>query len=139
LADAGLSFSFAPRAVVLHYAERSFDSWLANASAYGRNDVIFGRDLGHAWLLQSIGREFHLRHAFVRALTRLSLRDPRLGRAMTSAAAATARLAMRTGPKRAAHVTLSALYNLEYYRGMADELGGASELFAYFDTAAPTR
>jgi len=135
LADAGMRFTFAPKAVVWHYAERSFESWLANAVAYGRNDVIFGRDLGHAWLLESIGREFHLRNPLVRALTRLSLRDPRLGRALTHATTAATRLTTKTGPKRAAHVTLSALYNLEYYRGMADELGGASELLAYFDAA----
>ena len=53
LADAGLTFTFAPDAVVLHYAERSFDSWRANATAYGRNDVIFGRDHGQAWLLDA--------------------------------------------------------------------------------------
>jgi GT2 family glycosyltransferase len=136
LADAGLRFSFVPDAVVLHYAERSFDSWRANATAYGRNDVIFGRDLGQPWLLDSIGREFHGRHLLVRALTRLSLHNPQLGRAVTSAASLTALAACRYGPERAAGVALSALYNLEYYRGMADEFGDPSRLLACFD--APT-
>jgi GT2 family glycosyltransferase len=138
LADAGLSFEFAPNAVVLHYAERSFDSWRANASAYGRNDVIFGRDLGHSWLLESIGTEFHSRHAFIRALTRLSLRHELLGRAVNGTASLAARMACKVGPEPAADVVLSALYNLEYYRGMADELGDPALLLDYFD-AAPSR
>jgi GT2 family glycosyltransferase len=133
LADAGLTFTFVPDAVVLHYAERSFESWLANASAYGRNDVIFGRDQGQGWLLDAIGHEFHERHALVRELTRLSLRHRRLGRAAVAATTWAAKVVSRTGPERAANVSLSALYNLEYYRGMADEFGDPRELLARFD------
>ena len=36
------------------------------ARQYGRNDVIFGRDHGQAWLLDSIATEFHGRHRLVR-------------------------------------------------------------------------
>jgi GT2 family glycosyltransferase len=133
LGDAGLRFTYAEDAVVLHYAERSFDSWRANASAYGRNDVIFGRDLGHDWLLPSIGREFHDRHALVRTLTRASLRSPRLGRLINGAATSAARTACVTGPDRLADAMLSVLYNLEYYRGMADELGDPRKLQTLFD------
>jgi GT2 family glycosyltransferase len=139
LGDAGLTFTFAPDAVVMHYAERSFDSWRANASAYGRNDVIFGRDLGHDWLLPSIGREFHDRHALVRALTRASLRSPLLGRAINGTATLAARATSATGPERAANATLSVLYNLEYYRGMVDELGDPSELRELIDASADPR
>jgi GT2 family glycosyltransferase len=138
LADAGLVFTFAADAVVLHYAERSFESWRANASEYGRNDVIFGRDQGQGWLLDSLAREFHDRHALVRALTRLSLRSPWMARAVTGGAALAARAACRIGPERAADVTLSALYNVEYYQGMAEELGGGRDLLARFDAAAPS-
>lgn len=133
LADAGLTFTFAADAVVLHYADRSFESWRSNAESYGHNDVIFGRDLGQAWLLDSIGREFHHRHRLLQTITRLSLRSPWIGRAMTASASLAARIASRTGPERLTNLTLSALYNLEYYRGMADELGDPSRLLAYFD------
>jgi hypothetical protein len=124
---------------VLHYAERSFDSWLANASAYGRNDVIFGRDLGQGWLLDSIGREFHDRHRLVQALTRASVRYSTPGRLATVALTMVARLVSSTGPKGASNVALSALYNLEYYRGMADELGDPHLLLAHFDDASGQR
>ena len=131
---AGCSFAFAPDAVVLHYAERSFDSWLEAAYAYGRNDVIFGRDQGQGWLLDAIGAEFHQRHALVRRLTRVS---------PAATAAAAARLLVRCRSPheapgasvcdRVASPALSAVYNLAYYRGMADELGVHRELLARFD------
>jgi GT2 family glycosyltransferase len=132
LADAGLSFSFVPEAVVWHYADRSFESWLANAGAYGRNDVIFGRDLGREWLLEAVGREFRTRHPLVQALTYLSLRFPTLGRRLLAGADWSARTASTRGPGRLSEVALSVLYNLEYYRGMADELGGPGELLTLF-------
>ncbi|MEJ2711181.1 MAG: glycosyltransferase, partial [Anaerolineales bacterium] len=37
----GLHFVFHPGAVVYHYAERSFEAWMAIPYAYGSNDVIF--------------------------------------------------------------------------------------------------
>ena len=135
LADAGLSFVFAPDAVVFHYAERSFDSWRSNAEAYGHNDVRFGRDHGQAWLLDAVYREFHHRNPVVRALVRVSLKHPQLGEPLAAGVAWTARAASRTGPERAANAALSALYNLEYYRGMAEEIGDPRQLLARFDAA----
>ena len=136
LADAGLSFAFAPEAAVFHYALRSFDSWCANASAYGHNDVRFGRDHGQPWLLDAVYREFHGRNRVVKALVRTSLRYPRLGTPLVSALAATARATSRTGPEPLTNAALSALYNLEYYRGMADELGDPAVLLGSIDGAS---
>jgi GT2 family glycosyltransferase len=140
LADRGLHFAFEPTAVVHHYADRSFDAWLAAGYAYGRNDVVFGRDHGRGWLLEAIGREFRERHVLVRGVTRVCLPRPRLG-AITSAVLARAgRLLGRLGAGRP---FLSAVYNLTYYRGMADELGSADHLFELFvgtdvDAVLPT-
>ncbi len=55
---------------------------------------------------------------------------------MAGGAAFTARVASKTGPESVADAALSALYNLEYYRGMADELGDTRELLARFDAAS---
>jgi GT2 family glycosyltransferase len=132
LADRGLCFAFEPTAVVHHYAERSFDAWLAAGYAYGHNDVVFGRDHGRTWLLEAIGREFHDRHPFVRGLTRTCLPRPRLDSITSAALARSARSAGRLGVGRP---LLSAVYNLAYYRGMADELGSAERLFRLFDGA----
>jgi GT2 family glycosyltransferase len=134
LADRGLQFVYDPSAVVLHYAERSFDAWLDVASSYGRNDVIFATERGQPWLLDTIATEFHGRNRLIRELTRASLPRPRLRRAATS----TLSLVARHAPARAARPALSAVYNLAYYSGMADQLGSPGSLLDRFDAAVPT-
>jgi GT2 family glycosyltransferase len=136
LADRGLKFAFDPDAVVFHYAERSFDAWRAAARAYGRNDVIFATDQGRTWLLDSISREFHGRHRLVRGVTRICLPRPRVASATATALSALARATSRVGAHRVAQPAFSALYNLEYYRGMAEQLGDPARLLARFDAAA---
>ena len=136
LADRGLRFSFDHDAVVLHYADRSFDAWRRMATDYGRNDVIFARDKGRTWLLDSIAREFGDRNTLIRGLTRTCLPRPRFAKAASSVLAAVARNAGRLGVEPVAQRALSAVYNLDYYRGMADELGDPADLLARFDQAA---
>jgi glycosyltransferase involved in cell wall biosynthesis/GT2 family glycosyltransferase len=132
LADRGLQFTFARDAVVVHHADRTFSAWLDIATSYGRNDVIFGRDLGQPWLLASIGAEFHDRHLLVRALVRVSATRPGLGRAIVGVLTVAARVAgiLHLGPITTQ--ALSALYNLAYYRGMAEELGGGRRMLRLF-------
>jgi GT2 family glycosyltransferase len=136
LADRGLRFAFDPTAVVHHYAERSFESWLSAAYAYGRNDVVFGRDQGRTWLLESIAEEFHGRNPLVRGVARMCLPRPRLGGVVSNAMSTTARATGWAHVDPLARPLFSAVYNLAYYRGMADELGGAGPLFALFDGTA---
>ncbi len=137
LADRGLRFAFDPTAIVHHYAERSFESWLQAAYAYGRNDVVFGRDHGRGWLLEAIGREFHGRHALVRGVTRACLPRPLLGRAVSTVLSATARASGWAHADKIARPMFSAVYNLAYYQGMADELGSAKQLLQRFDAEDP--
>ena len=95
LAERGLRFAFDPDAVVLHYAERGYDAWLQAAYTYGRNDVIFARDRGQGWLLESISSEFHTRHALVRTVVQTTLPRPRLLRAVSWLLSGIARLSGR--------------------------------------------
>ncbi len=95
LADRGLRFSFDHDAVVLHYADRSFDAWRRMATDYGRNDVIFARDMGRTWLLDSIAREFGDRNTLIRGLTRTCLPRPALRQGRVVGA-------RRSGPERRA-------------------------------------
>jgi GT2 family glycosyltransferase len=120
----GLIFVFNPQAVGFHYAERTFDSWLRTPYAYGRNDVIFTEQKGQTWLLPQIFNEFYNRHVLVQALTKLSL-DRRLFAWLLKNCLA---LAITTGQILRSHVlsgrACSALFNLIYYQGVTDELGG---------------
>ena len=123
LRDAGLEFAFVPEAIGHHYAERSFDAWLANAYQYGRNDMVFGRDLGQRWVLEFVDAKRRQHHPLVRVAVAVFSPRPRLATALTIALRPAGRLAGRIG--RAA---LSVMYAVEYYRGVFDEVGGSREL-----------
>ncbi len=58
LEDQGLAFEFVPEAIGLHHAERSFDSWVAAARAYGRHDVVFTRELGEGSSTWGVGEKY---------------------------------------------------------------------------------
>jgi glycosyltransferase involved in cell wall biosynthesis len=122
---AGLTFHFEPTAVGYHYAERSFESWHGAARLYGRNDVVFARDRGQAWILPFIAEGFGRHHPLVRAAVRISLRAPWLARA---AAAATRTMVTRrraVGSTRPGQYALSIVYAMAYHGGVVDELGSA--------------
>lgn len=138
LADRGLRFTFAPDADVVHHPDRTFSTWLDIAGQYGRNDVIFGRDLGQPWLLTSIAAEFGERHRLVQALTRWCLPRPRLAAVVMVLLQVVARAAgwLHIGP--VTRQALSALYNLAYYRGMTAELGGSQRMVTLLDGDATT-
>jgi GT2 family glycosyltransferase len=124
LHEAGCRFAFNPDAVGWHYAERSFESWLGNARAYGVNDVVFARDHDRPELLEFVRDEFPQRNPLIRAVVRMAAGRQRLGPALQAALNTNARAAARLRLARPAGALLSAAYNLAYYRGVADELGG---------------
>jgi GT2 family glycosyltransferase len=124
----GVTFVFNPRAVGYHYAERSFRSWNETPYAYGRNDVLFAR-AGQSWILDAIREEFKQRNRFTRALVRLCLDRPNLSNQVQATLKVLATLCYRVGGERFSHPAYSALFNLRYYQGAADELGGRQQLF----------
>ena len=126
LKDLGCRFEFHMAAEGYHYAQRSFASWNAIATAYGRNDVIMARSKGQVWLLPTIFREFRLRNRLIRSLTWLCLGRARLVQLCTSLLGWAAWLGGRMGSEPLARAAYSGIFNLRYYQGAADELGGRS-------------
>lgn len=124
LADRGLRFVFNPDAVGLHYAERSYASWLRTPYVYGRNDVIFTEEKEQEWLLPKIFSEFHGRHLLVRGLTALCLDRPKLSKVCIGLFHDIGRLAYRLGGDRISRLAYSGIFNLRHYQGIADGLGG---------------
>lgn len=130
LHEKGVGFTFVPDACGFHYAERSYESWLATAYEYGRNDVTFIRE-GQRWMTEALPDEFADRHPLVKALTRLcvprqrwaNLATAALGRVGTSSIAG----------RRLRRQALSGLYNLTYYRGVAHELGSAEKFVRFIE------
>jgi glycosyltransferase involved in cell wall biosynthesis len=119
----GLAFVFRPAASAVHVAERSLRSWVSAAYQYGRNDVVLGLRRGRPDMLDAIAEEFWERSAPTRLLVRAGLRARGAERVLAVPAAVAARLALRLGRRRLSHAICSALFNLAYWRGVADELG----------------
>lgn len=137
LADRGLRFVFHPGAVGHHYAERSFSSWLETPHAYGRNDVIFTRQHGQSWLLPQVLGEFYERHALIQWLARACAGRPVHTTAAVTALGAAAAVAERVGLPRVAQLAYSALFNLRYYQGVTEQLGGRAAFLRALDEARP--
>ncbi|MFZ1397680.1 MAG: exopolysaccharide biosynthesis glycosyltransferase EpsD [Candidatus Promineifilaceae bacterium] len=129
LANLGLSFHFEPEAIGYHYAQRSFASWLAIPYVYGRNDVIFTRDKGQSWLLPTITKEYHERHALIRKLTALCLDRPLLSQLVLRGMGLVGGLGHRLGKTAVSRMAYSAIFNLRHYQGIADELGSRKAFF----------
>jgi GT2 family glycosyltransferase len=131
LHNSGATFIFDPRAVGFHYAERSFSSWIDNATAYGRNDVLFDRYHGQLNRLKAARWEFKGRHPVVRWLTQRCVGRPRLEHSVHLAGRAMASVGHDLRLEAPMLMALSAVYNTAYYSGMANALGGRQE-FAEF-------
>jgi GT2 family glycosyltransferase len=140
LAERGLRFVFNPRAIGYHYAERSFRSWMDIAYAYGRNDVVFWRDKGQAWLLPTVLHELRGRNLMIRLLARACLDRSRSSALATRALKACAGGGAALGLRPACRMAYSGIFNLRYYQGVADELGGRRAFYAHAARAsAPSR
>jgi GT2 family glycosyltransferase len=126
LQRSGYTFVFAPQARGLHYAQRSFASWKAIATAYGRADVMMARALGFRDILNTIGREYHERVMPLQLVARVCLSRPPLLHATVAASSVAARLLSllpgRTG-QRLSGAAYSVIFNPLYWDGVARETG----------------
>jgi GT2 family glycosyltransferase len=133
LAARGIKFIFYPNAVGYHYAERSFKSWVAIPAAYGKNDVIFALDKGQGWLLPVIFREYHTRHPLIRVMNSVCLGRP----AFVTLALELLSISLRLGTlfklAKLEDLACSGLFNLLYYQGVVDQLGGRNNFFSQLD------
>ena len=130
LKDAGIQFIFNPGAIGYHYAERSFSSWLDIPYTYGKNDVIFTYQKRQSWLLPTIWREFHSRHVLIRALTNLCLDRPCINKLALGLLKQAALLGQSPGFDKISQLACSGIFNLRYYEGIAQQLGGRRAFFA---------
>jgi GT2 family glycosyltransferase len=122
----GVRFVFNPRAIGYHYAERSFRSWMAIPYAYGRNDVIFAREFGQP-IVATVKQEFKERNLLIRSLVRFCLDRPALSQPVEALLKGTADLL--DGRQRLVRACYSAIFNLRFYQGISDEMGGREQFF----------
>jgi len=133
----GARFHFEPGAAVLHYAERSFASWRRTPYQYGRYDVVMGREKGIN-TFELACEEFERRHAWSRRLTRACVGRPWHGAAVLGLFLA-AMAADRIGQEQAASFALSAIFNVQYWQGASDELGGPAPVWSAIDEPSRVR
>lgn len=124
LAALGATFIFHPSAAGYHYAERSFRSWLETPYAYGRNDVIFAQEKQQSWIFPTMRKEFRARNMLIRLLVQACLDRTVLSQGMINWFKHTAAVGHCLGLPRLSQAAYSAIFNLRYYQGVADELGG---------------
>ena len=126
----GVEFLFTMEAVGYHYAERSFDSWLQTPYAYGRYEIVFSREV-KPQLLTFIREHFTKRNPFTRTVIGLCLDRAQISSAVQAAARRAASMGHRCGApgRRIAQAAYSVIFNLRYYQGVADELGGRKVFF----------
>lgn len=131
LADSGLEFHFENEAVGRHYAQRSYGSWKEAAYLYGRNDVVFARDLEWNWMYHFLVEAYMRQHWSVRRLVSTCAGRPRIEGGVQRGLAWFVRAATIPGLRSVRGRALSGVYAMEYHRGVADELGLAAyrELF----------
>ncbi|MGB3736751.1 MAG: glycosyltransferase [Ilumatobacter sp.] len=120
---AGLAFDFEPSARAFHHAERSLDSWRNIAEAYGRNDVVFARR-GMDEDCATLRHFFSERQLAIRLLAWLLAGRPAAARVVNRSAEGAGLAAARLGIGSLSRQLLSVSYNVRYYGGVADELGG---------------
>lgn len=132
LAERGLNFAFNPDAIGYHYAERSFRSWATTPYDYGRNDVVFATEHGQPWLTEVAAREFRDRHVLIRFLIKCCLGRKLASRVVIELLGLVGQASNALGLKKAAQQAYSGLFNLRYYQGVADGLGGCEKFWAKF-------
>ncbi len=122
LRERGTEFVFLPKARGLHYVQRPFEAWLRVPAAYGAADAAMAAG-GRPWILAGAAREFRYRRRAVRVCTMLCA-----GRAATrsviSGLGSLVRLADRAHVRVLGDPLCSLIFNLEYYSGLAEALGG---------------
>lgn len=131
LSDMGIRFIFDENAIGFHYADRSFASWIHIPYAYGRNDVIFCRDKHQLWLLPTLYREFGERNVLIRLLVKGVVDRPTLQKGVIQTLKITAAVAGRLPFRLMARLSYSAIFNIRYFQGVADEIGSGALLFTY--------
>jgi GT2 family glycosyltransferase len=137
LQRAGAEFLFNSRAAGVHRGVHSFDGWSRTQYNYGRYDVRLAMLEGYGALIP-VAAWFRQRNILNRFLSRAAIGRPVARRVALATARAAAVLSDGARLPRPSRWSYSAIANLHYWQGVADELGGASRLWELVRTQQPT-
>lgn len=128
-----LRFVLHPAAIGYHYAERSFRTWMDIPYAYGRSDVILTHQRAQSWLLPTIRHEFQQRNHLTRWLVRTCAGHAVLTLGSLVLLTLVASLGQQMQQGHLAQMAYSGIFNLRYYQGIADEMGGRTQFLHWLD------
>jgi len=130
LEQQGMEFTFTMAAVGYHYAERSFASWLQTPYIYGRHDIVFSREHKKP-ILEFVYEGYTYRNPLIHMIVFLCLDHPHVSRAVQATAKRVADRSYQMSKlgRQISRAAYSAIFNLRYYQGVADELGGRRVFF----------
>ncbi|MCI0438043.1 MAG: glycosyltransferase family 2 protein [Chloroflexi bacterium] len=121
----GVSFSYNGRASVVHRGYRSFDSWRSSARSYGHCEVVLAlRRADHNRALAEISNRYHARPPQLRRMIEFFLGRESLRNAFVQTLKHTCGVLNRIGLYKLAHPGYSIIFNIQYWKGVADQLGG---------------
>ena len=139
LDDLGLQFRFNPRAVGLHHAERSLDSWSKAHESYGRLEVRIFETWGNKPLIEILGDNYERLHPATRLLLRHTRERPALHRAASLLLRSYLEFpAAGRFPKLSGKVC-GVLANLLYWQASAEALGSGRLESVLARAGEPTR
>lgn len=137
LRELGLHFRFCRAAAASHIAERTFEAWVRMAYEYGRADIMMGGLPGRRTILDRLTREFNLRHPYTRRLVRWGINHPWTQTLVPRAGRGVARMALAGGHRDLALKIYSGVFNLAYWHGVRDQLGGPPGVIELLSTRLP--
>jgi glycosyltransferase involved in cell wall biosynthesis len=129
LEDLGVKFEFLPDVIVHHDPGRPYAAWLRMARQYGHYDVMLWRDKGRGHLLTLAGELAAERPAVLRLAAGILVGRERLLDAFTAGAGFAARVSSLLRIP-AYHLAYGAIFNLQYWQGLFDELGDRDQFRA---------
>jgi glycosyltransferase involved in cell wall biosynthesis len=131
----GVSFYFIPDAVVYHEPNRSYSEWLRVPQLYGLYDVEMWQRKGVRSIIKSMRDDFKVRRPVLRGAGRLLVGRPAALHGFTAAAALLAAGSSAVGLRRPCRALYSAIFNLEYWQGFCDAIGGRRRFWQCIDGA----
>lgn len=129
LEAAGLHFKFDPLANGLHRPTRSFASWCATPHAYGIRDVQMARDKGQDRVLALARKHWGERNLMTRLAAKAFIGKPILEPAILGTLKKAVPALDKIGLRSVSLALCSVLFNLLYFQGMAQEIGGAGKMW----------
>lgn len=124
LQDGGARFVFRSDLYVDHDPDRPLRAWLRMARQYGNYDVYMWRDLKRRHIIDNISEEYAERRGPLRFAARALVGRRMAVGAARLALSQTARLAWSARLDHVAMGACSAIFNIEYWHGVAESLGG---------------